>query len=316
MPHGNGTMTLRRILRQQRKWAQAHIALRDMQGVLDDIYFADIDDNLFRPLQPETRAEFEAADGDELGRPGQARRPKLCSLRSSSALALNFFAPWRGQDLTPLGDALGVRGHFQELRFEQKFEHGLPPKWPNLDVVLAPNPPAQPLAIECKFTEPFARPKDPARRRSAPLADKYLLGADGLQRPLGRWEELGLSRCQALAERLGRSVFYDRLGAGQLLKHILGLAFTSQLQHRYGPVRLLYLWYDPGTAEAREHAAEAADFARRLDSVVDFQVRTYQQVFARFGSHANPAHVDYLRARYFEPDAGMSETPSNAVATP
>src|SRR5438067_6364168 len=93
-----------------------------------------LDDNLIIPITSDVRAEFESGGGKELGtleRPG-----KMYSLGSSSALAYNFFAPWRGHDLHPLSVAFGTPIVERTLRFEHKWAHGLSTEPPNLDVAL------------------------------------------------------------------------------------------------------------------------------------------------------------------------------------
>ena len=239
--------------------------------------------NLILPMASEVRRQFAAGGGSELpmdGKPG-----KMTSLRSSSALAYNFFAPWlRAADLGPLAQALDVALVDSTVTFERKFPHGLPSEPPNLDVALD-NDQARPLAIECKFTEPYGN-----KGSHPPLSDKYF--ADGRK----RWADVGLQKCQPLAEAIGRDVSFVRLGAGQLLKHLLGLAFTTK-----APPRLLCLWYDSRCEEAAQHAEELGRFRGLIDGDVDFRITTYQWAFERLerSSEPVPGYVDYLADRYF-----------------
>ncbi len=78
-----------------------------------------------------------------------------------------------------------------------------------------------------------------------------------------------------LIPRIGKSARFKRLGAGQLLKHILGLAWTTKLSPR-----LMYVWYDSGCNEAGEHRDELARFRSAIDNVIEFTAQTYQDVFA------------------------------------
>src|SRR5512134_1133502 len=93
-------MPLESILSAQAEWARrrwpAHRGRRAPSLEL----------NLIRPMSAETRAEFAAGSGGELGRPDKPG--KMSSLRSSSALSYNVFDPWRGRDLRPLAKALGA----------------------------------------------------------------------------------------------------------------------------------------------------------------------------------------------------------------
>jgi hypothetical protein len=233
-------------------------------------------------MAPHVRAEFAQGSGGELG--SRERPGKMYSLRSSSALAYNFFVPWLGHALGPLAEAIGKEVKDRTLRFERHFPHGLSSTPPNLDVALD-NDQARPLGIECKFAEPYG-PKKP----HAPLAEKYFVG--GRQ----RWSELGLLRCQALAIEVGNTIEFRRLAAGQLLKHILGIAWTTKQVPR-----LIYLWFDTGCQEAAEHSREVQRFAAKVDPVVDFTSLTYQDVFARLRTGLEPmrGYFQYLETRYF-----------------
>lgn len=241
-----------------------------------------LEDNLICPLSVEARREFEAGSGGELGRSG--RPGKMSSLRSSSALSYNVFQPWRGRDLRPLGIALKTSVSSQELRFEQKVHHGLRSTPPNLDVVLDIGQ-SRPLGIECKFTEPYGTKRD-----HAPLDEKYFLGNRF------RWTEVDLPRAQALAESVGKGARFNRLAAGQLLKHLLGLARTTKQ-----PPRLRYVWFDTGCHEAHEHRAEILRFECQLDAGVDFVALTYQELMAALRASPEPinGYRSYLTERYF-----------------
>ncbi len=178
--------------------------------------------NLLVRMSRDVRPQFERGSGGELGRDGKPG--KMSSRRSSSALSYNVFAPWIGHDLTPLARALRVSLSDETLRFERQFPHGLPSTPPNIDMALD-NDQQRPLGIESKYTEPYgAKPDHP------PLDAKYFGGG------ATRWADQGLDRCQELASSIGSRVHFRRLGAGQLLKHILGLAWTTN-----AAPRLLYV---------------------------------------------------------------------------
>jgi len=55
----------------------------------EKLFVYDLDDNLFEPLTPEVREEFEAGDGQELNGRG------MHAVHSSSALVVNIFGYWR-----------------------------------------------------------------------------------------------------------------------------------------------------------------------------------------------------------------------------
>lgn len=239
-------------------------------------------DNLFVRMSRDIQCQFERGSGGELG--SDCRPGKMSSLRSSSAFSYNVFAPWLGRDLAPLARSLDVKLADQTLQFERQFPHGLSSTPPNVDVVLDNQQP-HPLGIESKFTEPYG-----GKKPHPALDAKYF--ADGRQ----RWAECGLPRCQQLARDIGVNLQFRRLGAGQLLKHILGLAWTTKTSPR-----LMYLWFDTGCDEATEHRDELEQFAPRLDRSVWFSALTYQEVFARLQRESEPArgYHSYLAGRYF-----------------
>jgi len=187
-------------------------------------------------------------------------------------------------DLQPLAIALHAVVQSRNLRFEQKFRHGLRSTPPNLDVVLDREEP-RPLGIECKFTEPYGTKQD-----HAPLDPKYFAGGRY------RWAEVHLPNCQDLAISMGTTTSFRRLAAGQLLKHLLGLAHTT----RQLP-RLRYVWFDSQCPEAQEHRAEIDRFEEQIDRSIDFAAVTYQEIAASLRSWPEPCsgYHSYLATRYF-----------------
>lgn len=269
-------MPLSTILEQQCRWADREAINR--RGHV----CSSIESNLFKPLFSATRAEFAAGNGDELGL--SRRTPNLSSLRSSSALACNVFDSWRGGPLKNLAIALGIDCDLAEFHFEQRLPHGLGSSPPHLDLVLFPAS-GQPIGVESKFCEPYAAKDD-----HPPIDPKYFVGHDG------RWSAFGLGRCQDLAVGIGTTVTFRRLGAGQLLKHALGLAQVFGRQ----PINLVYLWFDTGCAHAEEHRTELRRFQQLIGDELAFSALTYQDLFLRLsvGPEPLPGYVNYLTARY------------------
>ena len=81
---------------KQRLWALRRGLPVDERG-----YTSSPDDNLFEPLNPAVKEQFNDADGGEL-KPGKDRLPKMQALHSSSALAINVFHYWKDRDKTPV----------------------------------------------------------------------------------------------------------------------------------------------------------------------------------------------------------------------
>jgi len=263
----------------QRAWATGLAIEFDADG-----YCLNCDANLFEPLSACSRRDLASGDGSELGK--SDGRSKIQALHSSSALACNFFDYWRGRDLGPLAESLGIQTRLCGLAFEQKFPTRLGGIAPNLDVVLC-GCNGSVFAIESKFTEPFVKSKNKCF-----LKPKYFPAAHGL------WRNAGLAGCQTLAEDLrdGR-VRFEVLDAAQLLKHMLGLARSGQSW------KLTCLWYSRGGALCKQHAKELEVFSDRIgpDSA-RFGALTYQSLFDRLASRLGSAHdawKAYMRNRYF-----------------
>jgi hypothetical protein len=269
-------MALEQILRRQDQWARSRWANHTGRRA------PSLDANLFFQMEPEVREQFTFGNGSELGR--QGKPGKMWSVRSSSALSYNFFAPWNGTELSSLAEALSTEIGDRSIRFEQKFRHGLRGIPPNIDVVFDSST-SRPLGVECKFSEPYG-----ANKKSPPLDEKYFA------KKRKRWREVGLPRCQELAEAIGSAATFVRLDASQLLKHMLGLARVTKAMPR-----LRYVWYDAGTSEAIEHSKELRLFQTAIDSTVDFKAVSYQELFQALESMPEPRAMwrSYMSERYF-----------------
>lgn len=281
---------------RQKKWAGKYglklIGSKGGRG--DPAYTPTIEDNLFQPMSLETRQEFEEGDGDELTtEDGPA---KMQAVHSSSALTVNLFDYWRGQeDCDPLLQAFGLsEGSVKSIEFEAKRpimdspnrEHF--PRDPNLDVTIAfaDSNELPDLAFECKFTEVY-RTSEPSEKGLAPayLREEHL------------WIEL--PNCRELGQRIcPRDDVFVHLHAAQLLKHTLGLKHRNSL----GRFVLVYLWYDvPGSAAAKRHGEEVDRFREIVSrDGLAFRALTFQDVIECFSKHrdGHEAYIDYLTGRY------------------
>ena len=273
----NKSATLTCLVERQRRWAEARSLAVNANGRVSRL-----EDNLFAPLHSETRAEFEAGDGDEFGTSDDVG--KMYSLHSSSALACNVFDYWRERSMFPLLEACRIDTAGFDLKFEQKFSPGVGTKHANLDLlIVGSGADCLPTAIESKFTEPFQYGKLDR------LADKYF-GNSGL------WDELPI--CRKVAESLTLTQRFKCFKAAQLLKHTLALT------RAFGKKRfvLVYLWYDvKGSDAAKQHRAEAQEFGNLLGDEVLFRSDTYQSVFQRLPPPTSGSQYEqYLRSRYFD----------------
>ena len=266
------------VLLNQIHWANAANVHVDRAGCTDSV-----EANLWRPLSPRTRIVFRQGAGAAL-------EEKMRSLHSSCALVANVFDYWSVQDATPLARALGIDGHIGAIEFEAQKASGLPGNPLNLDVCLTLTD-GRAVGIESKFGE-WLMPRLPG---AVPMRPKT---ADV---SAGRWAELGLPRCQALAEAMQagkRSFRY--LDALQLLQH--ALSFAAQPGHQ--GFALLYLYYAWNVPQAQQHAHEVEVFAQETGDELGFRALTYQAVFQSLKQAPTRRHAEYvayLARRYFAP---------------
>ena len=243
----------------------------DTQG-----YVRDVTENLLPTVSlADFEADLRAGDGNELER-------KFKAVHSSSALAVNVFAPFRARssELTLPGS-----GSITGLEFERKCPHGVSGRAPNLDVLLTG--PAGIIGIESKLTEPLSRHR-------AVFSPKYRENIQDERRE-GAWfrEMLCLEEDQ---ER------YGWLDAAQLVKHAYGLGHTFPDQ----PVTLLYLYWEPRNAERftlfAEHRREIEAFSESVaGSRPAFRSISYPELWREWSATASSwltAHLDALSARY------------------
>jgi Restriction Endonuclease associating with ARP len=248
-------------------------AARDEQG-----YAARLEDNLLPGI---ARSEIEEAFGAGAG---QELEGKMRAPWSSSALAVNSFAPWtRDQALLTLA---GISAFTETLAFEAQCPNGVSRIPPHLDVLLERGD--EIVGVESKCTE-YLTPK------TAKVADAYLALADkGDERAGSRW-------FGALAELAN----FRLLDAYQLVKHFLGLSHT----YKSRSLTLVYLYWEPSNADSvpifARHGDELAHFGELVadDPSCRFQALSYREHWRELDGLAEKpawldAHVAELRGRY------------------
>ena len=204
-----------RALALREAFVRAHPLVEvDTQG-----YVRDVVDNLVPSVSlADFEDELRAGDGNEL-------EGKFKAVHSSSALAVNVFAPFRARGFELI---LPDSGSITGLEFERKCPHGISGRSPNLDVLLTGATGV--IGIESKLTETLSRHR-------AVFSPKYRENIQDERRE-GAW----FREMLCLEEDPER---YDWLDAAQLVKHAYGLAHTFPDE----PVTLLYLYWEPLNAE-------------------------------------------------------------------
>lgn len=227
----------------------------------------------FADVEPDLRQ----GDGNELG-------GKFRAAHSSSALAVNTFAPFKKR---PVDLWLPWGRGFTSVHFERKCPHGVPGRYsPNLDVVAESV--GGVIAIESKCLE-FLK-SEPAE-----FAPAYNAAITDERRQTAWFEEM---------ERLIRKPrLYHWLDAAQLVKHAFGIMYTFP-----GPPRtLVYLFWEPSNSNAypifAEHRAEIGRFAASVaGGAVNFASISYPELWKYWEKTSTSdwllAHVARLRGRY------------------
>lgn len=241
-------------------------------------YVLDLADNLLPDIsRADIAGEFAAGAGNEL-------EAKMLAPWSSSALAVNSFAPWRDKpEQLRLGGVGGFSGRFA---FEAKCDHGVRGERPHLDVLLHRD--GEVVGVESKCLEYTRTHPKPV------VSDAYwVLRECGDARATSRWF--------AVLEQVAS---FARLDAYQLVKHYLGLVYSYPSLRR----TLVYLYWEPTNNDEpliRDHRAEIARFAALVagDATCRFVALAYGEHWRELDTLADappwlPQHLRLLRLRY------------------
>lgn len=293
------------------------------------LYCKCIDCNIYGGLNEEVRKQFEKGSGNELN--DEIWPAKMEALFSSSALCVNvfqYFAIGNKNNVLDFlkacklisnnyqGDVIPVDFEYENkniqvpIRFEEKFETGIPYGVPNLDAVIRTKSKTgkkQLFAFESKFTEPYS-----SSHRGNFLKEKYcseskiwsyngcdiykalnidnkenicrLIKKDGKE----EWEE-------------GRYIFdYKYLDGAQLVKHILGAtnSLKNNIEEKNTEITLVYLWYDAFGTEGAMHREEIEDFRKTIEDATSQKIKvrhaTYQEIICNLCKRLGDSHRDYL----------------------
>jgi hypothetical protein len=253
-----------------------------------DGYLDDWHDNLLEGVEPRVfEQDLRDGSGSELsdlpGRPAKFR-----AVFSSSALAVNTFAPFREDPARFSIDGLDC---FSECRFEYACPNGLLGTNPHFDFFAASRTTA--LAVESKFLE-LLQPKH------AEFSQQYLLpfeGSDSVS-PVAEapWARVFRALCDDPQT-------YRHLDAAQLVKHYLGLRHSFPTRQR----ALVYVYWEPANAgdclAYGNHRKEVADFAHRVRGCgTKFLALSHADLWREWEQRASwqgaREHVARLRRRY------------------
>ena len=241
-------------------------------------YVTNASQNLIKGVRlADFEADLRQGDGNEM-------EGKFRAAHSSSALAVNTFAPFKA---TAAALRLPGGSGFTELSFERKCPHGLlGRRSPNLDVVASGTNGV--FTIESKCLEPLTHHK----AEFAPAYEAEIRD----ERRKGAW-------FQEMQRIAAEPKTYHWLDVAQLVKHAFGLAYTFTDR----PVTLLYLFWEPSNPEAysifAEHRTEINRFAASIrGGGPNFLALSYPEIWTLWDLESQPEwlsiHISRLRARY------------------
>ena len=251
-------------------------------------YLADWRDNLIEGVAAaDVEADLRRGAGNELT--DQPDEPsKFCAAFSSSALAVNTFAPFR---LRPERLSLaGVTG-FDAIELEYPCDNGLVGTNPHFD--LFARTATTVIAVESKFLEPL-------QQKPAQFSDQYARPFMGsVDRP--RIAEEPWARMYARLRSDPQT--YRHLDAAQLVKHYLGLRHSFATLER----TLVYLYWEPANAADlavyRDLRLEINDFAAAVAGCdTRFVALSYPSLWVEWQQNRAcvdmSQHLERLRQRY------------------
>ena len=241
-------------------------------------YVSNVSENLVEGVRlDDFEEDLRQGDGNEL-------KEKFRAAHSSSALAVNTFAPFKANAAAlRLPDGNG----FANIYFERKCPHGIKGRRsPNLDVLADGS--TRIFAIESKCLEHLS----PHEAEFAPAYESHITD----QRRRTGW-------FRTMQQLIEQPSTYRWLDAAQLVKHAYGVAFTYPTRL----VTLLYLFWEPSNSEAysnfAEHRSEVTRFAAStVGGGPEFVAMSYPELWRYWETNPSsewlPVHVKRLRARY------------------
>jgi hypothetical protein len=250
-----------------------------------------IDESFLSSVKQEERdasiLDVKQGDGGELAQPkDRSLYPRFHSARSSCALAVNAFAPWR---LDPLSlRILGISG-FTSLRFECRCPiKGVPDcrTPPNLDLIAEGG---TVVGLESKLIEHIKV------GTIAEFSPDYDLAISTLADD--RW------KCAIARLKESRNHF-QAFAAGQIAKHYLGMKTIYGSRVRSV---LVYLYWEPPNEEQhrffRVHRDEVSEFSTWVSGGdIEFRHLSYPQLIDEWNVLKEPdwlpEHILRLRERF------------------
>lgn len=295
------------IINRQKKWAEDNgIKLRDEEHTRD-VYSNLYGHCLYRDFEEDIKQGNGNELYDHIGHPA-----KMSSLRSSSALCVNVFAPQ--VDNCRNFPSIGMTSLFSdnadckdkyELYFEDKHSTGAG-SYANLDIALKNG--IEDVFIECKFLEPYDHMStgtvsilkqgylDISDSKHPKIKEKFIrLLPEKLVDELSTWPKITYKNRGKECTGITCSK-YRIVDLAQLIKHILGLMNTYNDPSKF---KLLYLYYKADDLQ-KDELERIKEMLTEGCRKIQFDYVSYQDYVARLrkSNRSNTAHLKYLEDRY------------------
>jgi hypothetical protein len=260
---------------------------------LNSPYYKNKEESTLKMVREEDYVKcFRSKAGHELSL--KTDKPKFLSVVSSSALAVNAFAPWKQYlNLLQIEIEGNKYGTFEKLRFEEKVYNGLRGTPPHLDVWI--ESPQIIIAIESKFCEVF----DKKHPEFSEQYNKYRSSYN---------DEFTGSNWLFPLDDITTLQSFKYLDVAQLVKHYFGLKHYAKT-HDTKEIVLLYAYWEPKKSSTtyesvyKNHAAELSRFKALIgnDHQVSFYYTSYRNLienWSRIKDTKVQNHVTAFKNRY------------------
>lgn len=242
-------------------------------------------DNLLRTINnwSDIEKDFRGSQGGELKKDKDGRK-KFCSVRSSSALCVNNFAPFK-ESRQEIHFIYNGNSNFDKAKFEMPLSTGI--STPNLDFYLENINII--IGFESKFTEHFE--KNIAHTK-ANLC-KYFMREELYYLPR-LFDGLILHYINCTDKMY--------LDVAQLIKHLIGLINNKKNRKAI----LVYIYWEPINWKEisifEQHRKELDDFAKRIEKfedVITFKSLSYSDFWKEYENcELLKEHIKLMRGRY------------------
>jgi len=237
-------------------------------------------ENLLKTVKnwSEIENDLGGGQGGEL-KPNNEGKVKFCSVRSSAALCVNIFAPFKENKFYD-------SKNFEIAFFEKKIWTGIKSSYPNLDFYLENE--NEIIGIESKFTEYFDEKIEHTNKNLSKYIDRRELN----YLPVNFNENI----IKFYVDK-EEKMFLD---VAQLIKHSMALIRESKMNKK--PC-LVYIYWQPNNYQeieiCQKHNKELLDFTNRISSFINFKHLTYNELFDEYENNSMfKEHFSLAKNRY------------------